>query len=164
MWQIKAVIEIEDIRTVEQLATLIWHEHYTPIIGSAQVVYMLEKYQSLQAMQQQMAEGTRYFLIRNKQESIGYFSVQSKSDSLFLSKLYVLKSYRAQGVGKTALNYMEGLAKTAGLNNISLTVNKYNTHTIKTYERMGFSIVDAVVNAIGNGFVMDDYLMLKSIE
>lgn len=42
---------------------------------------------------------------------------------------------------------------------IKLTVNKYNTNTIKIYEKWGFKTVEAVVTDIGNNFVMDDYIM-----
>ena len=39
------IIEVAD------LANTIWTEHFTPLIGSAQVYYMLEKFQSVVANQ-----------------------------------------------------------------------------------------------------------------
>ena len=42
---------------------------------------------------------------------------------------------------------------------IQLTVNKYNTNTISAYKKWGFEIIDSVVTDIGEGFVMDDYIM-----
>ena len=53
--------------------------------------------------------------------------------------------------------------KRVGINckSISLTVNKYNTDSIKAYEKMGFEKIDSVVMDIGNGYVMDDYVMKK---
>ena len=44
-------------------------------------------------------------------------------------------------------------------NKIRLTVNKYNQYTIDAYNKWGFKTVDSVVTDIGNGFVMDDYIM-----
>ena len=49
---------------VESLAREIWTEHYTPIIGKLQVDYMLDRFQSRQAIAQQIREGVLYFLIQ----------------------------------------------------------------------------------------------------
>jgi ribosomal protein S18 acetylase RimI-like enzyme len=46
---------------------------------------------------------------------------------------------------------------------IWLTVNKHNTHSIEWYLRMGFTNKEAIVQDIGAGFVMDDFLMEKFI-
>jgi hypothetical protein len=41
-------------------------------------------------------------------------------------------------------------------------VNKYN-FAIDVYKRLGFVTVADEVNDIGNGFVMDDYVMEKAV-
>lgn len=153
-----------DFKVIAELADIIWTEHYTPIIGEAQVSYMLEKYQSATAIEEQVENGVLYYLILLKDEPAGYFSVSKQGDSLFLSKLYVLKSARKNGLGRTAVSFMEDLTKEFGLHKIRLTVNKYNTNSIKAYEKMGFKNVDAIVQDIGNGFVMDDYVLEKEVK
>lgn len=154
----------EAYKTIEELAAIVWTEHYTPIIGKAQVDYMLGKYQSAAAVEQQVENGALYFLISYNETPVGYFSVSKQQGSLFLSKLYVLKSERGKGLAKEAVSYMENLVREFGLKKIKLTVNKYNTNSIKAYEKMGFKNVDAIVQDIGNGFVMDDYVLEKEIE
>lgn len=42
-------------------------------------------------------------------------------------------------------------------------MNKYNTASIKVYKNLGFIIADSIVADIGNGFVMDDYIMEKKL-
>ena len=42
---------------------------------------------------------------------------------------------------------------------IRLTVNKGNADSIAIYRHTGFAIVIDVVADIGNGYVMDDYVM-----
>ncbi len=86
----------------------------------------------------------------------GYFGVSDKEDYLFLSKLYIKKEFRHQGIGSQAF---EKIKKIANGRKIRLTVNKKNTNTIKAYDKWGFKTVDAVVTDIGQGFVMDDYIM-----
>jgi len=46
-----------------------------------------------------------------------------------------------------------------GKDYVFLTVNKNNRPAIRAYEKNGFAITDSVVTDIGQGFVMDDYIM-----
>jgi ribosomal protein S18 acetylase RimI-like enzyme len=152
-----------DFNTITKLASTIWKEHYTPIIGIEQVKYMLDKYQSVNAIKKQIEEGAEYYLISYKNESVGYLSVSTKESSLFLSKIYILSSQRGKRIGKTSMEFIEEIAIKNQCENISLTVNKYNTNSIKAYEKMGFVKVKEIVIDIGNGFVMDDFKMEKSL-
>ncbi len=151
----------KQIEAVEALAREIWTEHYTPIIGKEQVEYMLARFQSAQAIAEQLAAGYLYFLIEEEGRFIGYLSVQQKERELFLSKIYVLAFRRGKGYGRKAVTFTEELAKEKGLNKIVLTVNKNNTLAIKAYEAIGFKKTEALVQDIGSGFVMDDYRMEK---
>lgn len=151
------------IEIVESLAREIWTEHYTPIIGKEQVDYMLGRFQSKQAIRDQIRSGVFYFLMEEGHEAIGYIAVEPRGDELFLSKIYVKSSRRAKGYGKKAVLYAESLARERGLRKIVLTVNKNNVGSIRAYEKMGFRNVESLVQDIGKGFVMDDHKMEKAI-
>jgi RimJ/RimL family protein N-acetyltransferase len=161
--KINKVSKKEQLCTIETLADEIWYEHYTPIIGKHQVAYMLEKFQSVEAMTEQIKNGSLYFLILDKNVPVGYMSVELLSDSVFLSKFYMTKSERGKGYGRRMIAYLEALAKEKDLHNISLTVNRYNTGSISMYEKVGFVISGTVVKDIGEGFIMDDYQMEKRL-
>ncbi|MCC1484821.1 GNAT family N-acetyltransferase [Winogradskyella immobilis] len=164
MTEICSAKTIDDYNTIAELANVIWHEHYTPIIGVEQVVYMLDKFQSTQAIQQQIKEEDyQYFKIIHHQNNVGYISIKKEKSTLFLSKIYVSKDYRGHGIGKIAMSFIELQALKQKCNSIYLTVNKYNTNSIKAYKKTGFKTIDAVVQDIGNGYVMDDYIMKKII-
>ena len=160
---IQSVKTKDEIISVAELAAEIWPEHYTPIIGKAQVDYMFEKYQTAEAMAEQLGEGYNYFLIKEGDTTRGYFSTLLKEDSLFLSKFYVHKSARGKGLGKKAIRYMNKLAIESGKSVISLTVNKHNSNSIEAYKKMGFEIIRPMVTDIGSGYVMDDYYMEKKL-
>ncbi len=151
------------IEIVESLAREIWTGHYTPIIGKEQVDYMLDRFQSKHAISEQIKSGVLYFLMQEGHEAIGYIAVQPRGEELFLSKIYVKSSRRAQGYGKKAVLYAESVARQRGLRKIVLTVNKNNAGSIRAYEKMGFRNVEALIQDIGKGFVMDDYKMEKSL-
>lgn len=158
MIEFKIVDNIKAIAQVAKLAKDIWNQHYLPMIGSEQVNYMLDKFQSEDAIEQQIDRGYKYYIIFNEQQEAGYFSVKvnDKAEKLFLSKLYVLKSFRGKGIGKQAIKFI-----TTNFDNpvIQLTVNKNNSDSIAFYQNVGFEVVDDVVTDIGDGFVMDDYVM-----
>ncbi|WP_347922097.1 GNAT family N-acetyltransferase [Pontimicrobium sp. SW4] len=149
--------------TIAKLANIVWHEHYTPIIGKDQVEYMVAKFQTSEAMQKQNKDGYEYYIIRYDKNNVGYLSIKQNKDDLFLSKIYILKEFRGKKIGKSAFNFIEEKAKNYQCKTISLTVNKGNVNTIKAYEKSGFKNIEAIVIDIGNGFVMDDYRMVKNL-
>jgi ribosomal protein S18 acetylase RimI-like enzyme len=152
-----------DFQQIARLGEIIWTEHYTPIIGPDQVTYMLDKFQSVSAIKKQIHEGTEYYIIKHQKTMVGYLSFYKKEDALFLSKLYVLGTERGKGIGKAAMLFLENKRVEIACKSIGLTVNKYNTNSIKAYEKMGFEKIDSVVMDIGNGYVMDDYVMKKEV-
>ena len=161
---ISEVTTENQIDIVEKLAREIWTEHYLPIIGRDQVRYMLDKFQSKDAISAQIKDdGFRYFLIEEEGGYIGYLGVQSKGEELFLSKIYVRSSEREKGFGKKSVQFLEDLARKLNLKKISLTVNKNNISAVKAYEKMGFKNLGPVVQDIGNGFIMDDFRMEKLV-
>ncbi len=160
--------KIQDNRQISVIAALakeIWQETFTPIIGSAQVKYMLARFQSVDSISQQISnEGYQYFQLNKGAQPIGYISFKIHDNELFLSKFYILSEYRNQGFGKQAIDFIEHQAIKAGASQISLTVNKYNTSTIKIYLKMGFFNKGSIIKDIGGGFIMDDYKMVREIS
>lgn len=148
-----------DIALTVKLAHEVWTQHYTPIIGANQVAYMLQKFQSEKAISNQIADGFLYFIVYYLEEPAGYLCIKPERNQLFLSKIYVLQRFRGLKLGKQLMDLAIKKAKALELTSIYLTVNKYNTESIKAYQQMGFTTKEAVVFDIGNGYVMDDYKM-----
>jgi GNAT superfamily N-acetyltransferase len=163
--QFVPVTTARQLDVVAGLAHEIWYEYYVPLIGRAQVDYMVSKFQSSGAMAGQMREGYEYYLAQRDGRPIGYCAVQPQpaESSLFLSKLYLLRDARGAGTGRVCMEFIEQLARRRGLNLLWLTVNKGNP-AVKAYERLGFRIAADLVMDIGGGFVMDDYRMEKSLH
>lgn len=153
-----------DIQAVSDMARIIWREHYGTIISSQQIEYMLDKFQSPSAIVQAVAGGYQYYFIDHNHEHVGYaaINIDRAKQEMFLSKIYLLKVHRGQGHAFAAINRLTDICRQHRLTRIWLTVNKSNP-SVAAYEKMGFKIVDSVVSDIGNGFVMDDYRMEKSI-
>lgn len=156
----KLVRNSEDIDMIVDLAKVIWHEHYAPMIGSDQVNYMLDTYQSAAHIRSNIdVDQSQYYLIFSGKRAVGYLSVQPKDDILVLSNLYLLVSERAKGLGRHAIGHIVDIADRLGLKKIRLRVNKASQRSIRAYEKMGFVKTDDVVADIGGGYTIDDYEM-----
>ena len=153
----------QQLQIIEKLANEIWNEHYTPIIGKAQVDYMLDKFQNVEAMSKQIENNYKYYLINYNNIDVGYLAFKIEKSDLFLSKIYLLNDLRGKGLGKKAMEFVSNQALKSKCKTITLTVNKYNSNSIKAYEKIGFITIEELVQDIGCGFVMDDYKMVKNL-
>ena len=152
------------IRRLAELASMIWNEHFPPIIGQDQVDYMLCRFQSKSAISKQIQkEGFRYYFIPCDGKNVGYFALRTDSDALFLSKIYILRDYRGRGLARVSFEYIENQCRLLQLPRIRLTVNRGNEHTIEIYRKAGFTIVRTQIADIGGGYVMDDFVMEKPV-
>lgn len=161
--KLERVASPEQIAAVAALARETWTQHYVPIIGAAQVEYMLAKFQSAEAIARQIAaEGYEYYLA----PGAGYLALvpDPAKKSLLLSKIYVRATLRGTGLGRTLVGFAERRCSELGCNELWLTVNRNNAGSIAFYERLGFRKTQTLVTDIGGGFVMDDWRMAKDVE
>jgi diamine N-acetyltransferase len=78
--EISKVTSPDDVSVVALLAKEIWTQHFTLIIGASQVSYMLDKFQSTDAINTQLAEGGEYYLAAVDDEWVGYTAIISDAD------------------------------------------------------------------------------------
>lgn len=166
MPDIIAVTEPSDVDLVEMLAKETWTQHYVPIIGQAQVDYMLDKFQSAPAITSQISDGYEYYLVRENGRAAGYFAIvpARRDGQAQLSKLYVRHGMRGGGIGRSIMRFVEKRCHEIGAKEVWLTVNKHNEDSIAFYLRVGFTNAGSIVQDIGNGFVMDDFRMVKKLS
>lgn len=153
-----------DFKQLESFAASIWEQHYIPIIGANQVAFMLEKYQSTEAMFDQFLAGFKYAWVMSEGQKAGYFAFDLKvQKEVFISKLYIHKDFRRRGLGRCVLDFIAKEVQVLGCTKMSLSVNKDNSNSIQFYLSYGFQINKAQKIAIGEGFYMDDYVMSYSL-
>lgn len=147
-----------DLGVIAQLATLTWNQHYPAIISQQQIDYMLQRMYSEESLKEQMmVKQHRFFLIQSNESYIGFISVnQEKDNEWFLNKFYIDQNYAAKGLGTKVLG---DLKKQLAPQKITLTVNRQNFKSINFYFKQGFVIERVADFDIGNGFVMNDFVM-----
>lgn len=80
------------------------------------------------------------------------------------SKCYLLPTRQRCGIGSAALKKLVSLVAATGAESLELRVNRQNAAAIRFYQKNGFTIHAEDCREIGNGFVMDDYLMRRRLS
>jgi ribosomal protein S18 acetylase RimI-like enzyme len=155
-------LEEADIAAVIELAGVIWRHHYPGIISMAQIDYMLAQRYTPAILRAQMRSADAWWDKAALGEHIsGFAQYERYGKAMKLDKLYVHQAQQRQGHGARMLAHVETAARARGLEAVRLNVNKHNLKSIAAYRKSGYEVVETVVLDIGNGFVMDDYVMEK---
>ncbi len=162
---IKAVKE--DIAIIQELARKSWEHTYADILSKEQLEYMLSIMYSQKEIEEHLQNPNyHYFLVFDEVFNVfdGFVGYENhyEKDTTKLHRIYLVPESQGKGLGKKTLEFLNGKAKEAGDTRVILAVNKYNSAK-QFYESQGFSVYDEGVFDIGNGYVMDDYLMEKSV-
>ncbi len=152
--------ETVDIEVIHRLAVSVWNDHYPAIIGQEQVDYMLGKMYSFETLNEQIKGMKQHFyLIQNNHETLGFVAVEpQENEILFLHKFYMLSQIQGKGIGAQA--FQELIKQYPDINKVRLQVNRQNYKAINFYFKQGFTIEKVADFDIGNGYFMNDFLMV----
>ncbi|MBL7923852.1 MAG: GNAT family N-acetyltransferase [Bacteroidia bacterium] len=159
--EIKAAVKA-DIPLIHTLAEKIWKLHYPGIITMEQIEYMLEKMYSPQALEAQMTEGHCFYILYHHDQACGYLSFSKKGPGeYFLHKFYIDTTRHRKGMGSFFFDQV--FKSIPDLQSVRLTVNRSNYKAINFYFKTGFTIEEVKDFDIGNGYQMNDFVMVKQI-
>lgn len=147
-----------EIQRMSEMATAIVREHFDPLIGTAQNDYMIRLFQTPEAIASQLEKGYQYYFVQSEGTDIGFLAFYQRGQECYLSKFYLKKEARQKGYSHQMLDFVIEQAKGLNADSITLNVNR-NNMAVWVYQRLGFGIAREEVNDIGQGFVMDDYVM-----
>jgi diamine N-acetyltransferase len=153
-----------DFATLRTLGETIWRQHYSAIISMAQIDYMLAGRYTPEKLQAYIGTQDRWLkLLVVDGEVVGYCSFANTENpiELKLEQLYLSAEFKGQGLGGFMLRHVEEHALSHGKSLLMLTVNKHNIDSIAIYRKSGFTVREEKVFDIGNGYVMDDFVMQK---
>ena len=148
----------ELIKKLSDTASQIIKAYYDPILGTEQNDYMIEKFQSVKGINEQLRAGYLYYLVTDP-EPVGFFAYCFREEKLYLSKFYLAENARGKGYGRKIFEFLKEQALLAGYDKIFLNVNKHNDDTISLYKHLGFELLRLEKNDIGHGYYMDDYVL-----
>ena len=154
-----------EVDALGALAREIWQHHYPGIISQEQIDYMLGQRYSRERLLEELAQPgiwwEQAFLAGRR---VGFAASQlAAAGEMKLDKLYVHPDCQRQGVGRQLIAAVAARARGQGCQTLILAVNKHNEQAIAAYRKHGFAVREAVRVDIGHGFVMDDFIMAKSL-
>ena len=171
------LIPVKTARQQQELAVLadhIWKEYWPSRIGQAQTDYMVEQFQSLEAITHDMAENDYeyWFAVAHDEPGFAEGAVvgftgghdEPETDRFFISKIYLLEEARGHHFASAVIRFYNDLCASRGWRAMYLTVNKYNEMGIRCYEAKGFETIECVETDIGHGFIMDDFIMERQTQ
>ena len=158
-------LKIEQLSIVIDLTKKIWPVAYGEILSKAQLDYMIDKFYNETALRELIQKGHVFYLAQDENNNyVGFVSyeINSEPNKTKIHKIYVLPETQGTGLGRQFFELVKEKAIENQQNAIFLNVNKYN-NAIHFYTKLGFTKVKDEVIDIGNGYVMDDYVMEVAI-
>jgi len=156
----------KNFASIIAIAKEVWPIAYGTILSQAQSDYMMEMMYSVSSLQKQANEKGNHFIMAIENEiPVGFASYEFNSNgtnSTKIHKIYILSNKQGKGIGSILIDYITKEAQENKQEALFLNVNKNNIAQ-HFYQKLGFTIEFEEVIAIGNDYIMDDYVMEKSI-
>lgn len=158
-----------DIDALIELAGVIWRYHYPGIISMQQIDYMLaQRYTPGMVRAQLQRDDAWWDKVLADSRMIGFVQYElceseRHTRAMKLNQIYVHQDCQRQGHGGRILAHVQERARRCGCSLVRLYVNRHNANSIAAYRKHGYAVTETAVTAIGDGFVMDDYVMEKKL-
>ena len=150
---------LDDIPLIRTLSENIWKNHYITIISMEQIEYMLAKMYSNEKLSEEISNPAySYELVLVDGHAAGYIAISDDSENNFmLHKFYILQEQRFKGLGEKVFNLV---FDKLNYSQIKLCVNRQNFKSVNFYFKMGFKIAAVIDNHFGDGYYMNDFIMI----
>ncbi|MEO0628416.1 MAG: GNAT family N-acetyltransferase [Bacteroidota bacterium] len=156
---------VDDLAIVRQIAHITWPVAYGEMISHGQLTYMLDMMYSVESLRQQVEERGHIFnILHEAGEPVGFVSHEFDylPGTTKIHKLYALPNRQGKGYGRLMVDHVSSIAGAAGQQVLRLDVNRKNV-AIGFYKKLGFKVVDQVDTDIGQGYLMEDYVMERPL-
>lgn len=159
---------ISDIPVIQRIAYHTWPVTFEQILSLEQVTYMLDMMYSSVSLTQQIQEKGHTFLLSGfeEQEPMGFAAFEINYQGLPVTKIhkiYILPAAQGKGLGKNLFDHISQKSVEKGIKRLSLNVNRNNEKALEFYQRNGFDVVGEEDIPIGQGYLMEDYILEKNL-
>lgn len=158
-------LNVSDISSISSLANKVWPVAYGEILSDKQLYYMLNAFYSSDSLKEQMQKGHLFYGVKESNELLAFIAVETDFPILKttkIHKLYVLPNQQGKQLGKKLILFVSQLALKLGQNKLLLNVNRFNSAK-EFYSKLGFIITKEEDIEIGQGYLMEDYVMEKKL-
>lgn len=149
-----------DAKRVQDLAYLTWPETFKEILTQDQLQYMLEWMYNLPTLRDQIGTGHEFYIVTDNRD-LGFVGIEfdhPEKGIAKIHKLYVLPGQQGKGLGFKLFEHIRKRAIKEGMKSIQLNVNRFN-RAVDFYHHIGFKTIREEDIDIGQGYLMEDYVM-----
>lgn len=154
------------ISEIQKIAEITWPIAFGEILSKEQLDYMMKLMYSTESLASQFSKGVEFYLYISENKPVGFLGIEKSykgENCLKIHKLYVLPNQQGKGIGSKFISFSENICKEQKIKTLTLNVNRYNKAT-DFYLKLGFKNVKTEDIEIGNGYLMEDYVMEKEIS
>jgi len=155
-----------DLPIIREIAHQTFHVTYLPLQPKEKVDYLFGLMYNPPSLLEQMKNRQRFILAKDETGYLGFASFEINCKNLSVTKIhkiYILPTAQGRGVGKKLIDTITSMACENKNQTLSLNVFRKNP-AIEFYKRIGFKIADEINIDVGNGFMMNDYVMEKKLS
>lgn len=160
------ISQTNNYKAIQDIAGKTWPVTYGSILSSEQIQYMFSMMYDLKALKNQAETKNHHFIIAEEDGNfLGFASYEfdyHNEPKTKIHKIYILPETQGSGIGKKLIYYISEKAKSNNQEFLSLNVNRFN-EAIHFYTKIGFEKVGEEDINIGNGYLMEDFIMEKKI-
>ena len=159
-------ISNSDIFRIKTIAELTWPDTFKDILSDEQIRYMLDWMYSIEVLASQIDNGHQFYVLSENEKDLGFVGIElnyPNQGNAKIHKIYVLPEFQGKGIGDKLIEKVVQYSKLNKINSLTLNVNRFNK-AIDFYLKKGFKITKEENIDIGNGFLMEDYVMEKILK
>lgn len=157
-------LRLDEADALVALAGRIWRTCYPGIVSPEQIEYMLAQRYKPGLVRQLLARGDLWLAAREDDRLVGFAHGHPlEAGDYKLDKLYVDPERQRHGIGGQLIAEVAARARQQDFARLVLRVNRGNQRAIDAYLKHGFTVATLVLENIGGGFVMDDYVMVRDL-
>jgi len=155
----------DELSIVHDIAHATWPETFKEILSQEQIKYMLDWMYDLKHLENQFNQGHQFFVAEVEGKQIGFIGIEPNHPEKGITKIhkiYILPSMQGLGIGKKLIELVIDLSIQSNISALQLNVNRFN-NAVHFYKSQGFEILYEENIDIGNGYLMEDFVMRLSI-
>ncbi len=160
------LLKRDELHFVQEVAYATWPSTFSEILTDKQIEYMLSWMYNNQQLVENFDKDHAFYGFFENDKVLGFMEVEASiqaSSVLKIHKLYVLPSIQGKGIGQQFIHQAIACAKVHNNNSVILNVNRFNK-AVTFYQKLEFTILKEENISIGNGFLMEDYVMQLEVK
>lgn len=156
----------DELSIVHEIAHATWPDTFKDILSQEQIQYMLNWMYDLKQLENQFNQGHQFYVAELEEMPVGFIGIEPNHPEKGLTKIhkiYILPNQQGTGIGKILIEYVKELSIQSEMEGLLLNVNRFNK-AVDFYKAIGFNILFEENIDIGNGYLMEDYVMKLDLK